>query len=371
MPNFTGQLTQNEIFSTLFNMIISMQVFTDNIRSDSSALVTKAKVDGSMYGDTKLYIATDVLGSTPWGADAEAVNLLDLDRPVPPDVQAIKIDTFRQIRVTTDQYMSKRAFADEGTFIQFNSAILGWLSDTKRVYDKKLYNAYIGTTKTTVGEQYKTVTLADPSSETGGANVNQAYNLRALQISKEIEDIFDELDDANREYNDYGNLREVSKESCTIVMNSNYANEFRLVDIPAIFHNEKIIPEVKKLQSKFFGDVNTTGANAPTPNTNVRSLIEVDFNTVKRDNPAYDKSKHIFPGDLWPSGVAYGAYDTYTENPKIICKIIGKLPPYMSAFEVETIFFNPRALNENHYLTFGHNTIEYLKNYPLITIEEN
>ena len=41
----------------------------------------------------------------------------------------------------------------------------------------------------------------------------------------------------------------------------------------------------------------------------------------------------------------------------------------MSAFETGTTFFNPRSLTENHYLTFGHNTLKYLKNYPFITVK--
>ena len=33
-----------------------------------------------------------------------------------------------------------------------------------------------------------------------------------------------------------------------------------------------------------------------------------------------------------------------------------------------TSFFNAKSLTENHYLTFGHNSLEYLKNYPMITV---
>jgi hypothetical protein len=43
--------------------------------------------------------------------------------------------------------------------------------------------------------------------------------------------------------------------------------------------------------------------------------------------------------------------------------------PYMSGFEVGTSFFNPRSLTETNYLTFGHNTLEYLKDKPFITVE--
>lgn len=100
MPGFNGQLRSNEIFSSLYNMIISQQVFADNIAGTYSRLMEMNRVDGSLYGDTKLYYATDVLESKPWGNDAEATNLLQLHRPEGPDVQAIHLDQFRQISLT-------------------------------------------------------------------------------------------------------------------------------------------------------------------------------------------------------------------------------------------------------------------------------
>ena len=63
--NFNGQLASNEIFAALYNMIISQQVFADNIADTKSTLVDMARVDGGLYGDTKLYYATDVLKSAP------------------------------------------------------------------------------------------------------------------------------------------------------------------------------------------------------------------------------------------------------------------------------------------------------------------
>ena len=77
-------LTANEVYNTLANMIISQQVFADNL-SKHQTLVDKARVDGGLFGDTKLYYATDVLKSVEWGAakgreqeQLEAKNLLDL-----------------------------------------------------------------------------------------------------------------------------------------------------------------------------------------------------------------------------------------------------------------------------------------------------
>ena len=71
MGNFTGTLRHNEIFGALFNMIISQQVFADNIAGTNSKLVDQAKVDGTLFGDTKLYYSCDCLASAPWGNDAD------------------------------------------------------------------------------------------------------------------------------------------------------------------------------------------------------------------------------------------------------------------------------------------------------------
>ena len=156
-------LTANEIYETLANMIISQEVFADNIGKHQT-LVDKARVDGGLFGDTKLYYATDVLKSHAWLDDAEAENLLKTERAADPAVQAIKLDQFRQIRLTLDNYLSKRAFATEGAFAQFNSVMLGWMRETKRVYEGTLYNVYVGTTESSVGSQMQTVHLESASA---------------------------------------------------------------------------------------------------------------------------------------------------------------------------------------------------------------
>lgn len=123
MPNFEGRLRPNDIFGALYNMIISQEVFADNIKGTD--LVDQARVDGGLYGDTKLFYSTDALKSAEWGNDAEAKNLLDLHRPKAPECQAIVLDKFRQICLTVDDYLSKRAWADEGAFSSFNSVMTG------------------------------------------------------------------------------------------------------------------------------------------------------------------------------------------------------------------------------------------------------
>ena len=360
-------LTPNEIYESLANMIISQEVFADNIGKNQT-LVDKARVDGGLYGDTKLFYATDVLESHDWLNDAEASNLLSLDRPKDPEVQAIKLDQFRQIRLTLDNYMTKRAFADEGTFASFNGVMLGWMRDTKKVYDGTLYNVFIGTTVSPKAAQNVEIDIS-------GVSTNED---EAKLIAQGMADLLVEMGDYSREFNDYENLRSYSEEGIEVIWNSKWVNKIRKVDLPAIFHKDGLVDKFEEdvLPARYFGRavaesdigsgkiIGADGAYDSTKGT-LRAAKEFDYN-----------NKHYFPGDALATSGTYVAVvgglevsQVFIEEADVICKVVVKLPPYMSAFEVGTTFFNPRSLTENHYLTFGHNTIAYLKNYPFITVK--
>jgi hypothetical protein len=354
MATFTGTLRSNEIYAAVYNMIISQQVFADNIAGTVSLLVEKAKVDGTLYGDTKLYYATDALQSTEWGNDAEATNLLALHRPKAPSVQAITISNFRQISLTLDNYLSKRAFADEGTFSAFNSVMQGWINDTKKIYDSTTYNSFIGTAKSTIGKQSQTIALSGIT-----ATGEEKNRLRAQTIANSLANILVEMTDVSRDYNDYGYLRSYGYDAIKVVWNSKYMNEITHMDLPTIFHKDgaKVKDFNDYLPSRYFGTVNTAATKGN--GTTIRSMVEQDIG-----------SNHYFAGDLIKTTDTAPANTSYTEDAKVICKILVKFPPYMSAFEVGTSFFNPKSLTENHYLTFGRSDLEYLKNYPMVTISE-
>lgn len=374
-------LNPNEIFASLANMIISQEVFADNLGKHQT-LVDKARVDGSLYGDKKLYYATDVLATNAWGADSEASNLLSLDRPDDPEVQAITLDVFRQIRLTVDNYLTKRAWANEGSFSQFNSIMLGWMRETKKVYDGTHYNCFIGNTVSNIGKQSQVVTLA------AGATPETEAKL----IAQKIADLLVEMGDYSRDFNDYGYLRSYAEEGIKVIWNSKFLNKIKKVDLPAIFHKEGLVDkfDADVMPAKYFGRavaagdkgsgkvINASGEYDPTKGT-IRSLIEFTVEIAAAGGRPARRERH-FPGDEIPSGSVIAAAagegvdflesQVYIEDSSVICKVLVKLPPYMSAFEVGTSFFNPRSLTENHYLTFGHNTLVALKNYPFITIKE-
>lgn len=354
VTQFDGRLNSNEIFASIYNMIISQDVLADNIKGTKSQLVDKARVDGSMYGDTKLYYSTDVLKSEEWGGDAETGNLLKTYRPKDPQCQAITIDKFRQISLTVDNYLSKRAWTDPTAFNSFNSVMKGWIRDTKRVYDSTLYNSFFGTAVANGDGQNLTWAI---STESGSAS-------EAQQIAENMANLIDDMTDVSRDFNDYGNLRSYSEEEIKVVWNCKFLNKIKKIDLPTIFHADGLMDKfTDSLPSRYFGTINASGGTVAASNTTIRSLVEKDYTVSK-------VITHVFPGDLLPDGATYLANETYTVNSNIICKVYVKLPPIMSGFEVGTSFFNAKALNENNYLTWGHNTLQHLYNYPFITVKK-
>lgn len=396
-------LNSNEIFSALYNMIISQQVFADNIAGTTSALVDAGRSDGSLYGDTKLFYSTDCLSSAAWGNDSEAGNLLTLHRPAAPECQSIALNKFRQIRLTVDNYLSKRAWSTEGAFSEFTSVMLGWIRDTKRVYDASLYNSYIGTVSgaATVNKVIAPVSTA----QTGMAStdVEGKNRVEVETIAQTMADLFVDMEDFSRDFNDYKQLRSYNAADIKVVWNSKYINKMRKVDLPTIFHKDGLDEKFDEyvLPERYFGTVITStnvssysastattgkplaGSAAPytyTPGSNhangcVRTMVECD---VKISNTTY----HLFPGDEIPattSVVASGAVgasgqvnlgEIMINDNTVICKVFVKLPVFMSAFEVGTSFFNPRSLTETHYLTWGYSDPQYLKNYPVVTVSK-
>jgi len=389
----TYSLNANEVYASLFNMIIAEQVFSQNINGKRNRkLVDAAKAEVGLYGDSKNYWSTDVLKSRPFLGDAEATNLLATDRGPAPKGQRIVINVFRQIGpLTTDQYLSKRAWMSEDSHSQFISVMKGWLSVTKQVYDETTYNAFIGTNIS--GADTNTVTI-DLTTALSGLTGLEKARMQALTIASDMADLFDDLGDVSRKFNVYKFLRSYSEDEIKVVWNQKYINRIAKIDLPTVYNKDGVMEKFDEysLPRRYFGTVITStnvgtysaataaagkplaGTTAPytyTPGTNnangiVRTLVETDI-TVG------GTTTHLFAGDELPASTSVTSAmlgSIYIEDSKVICKVMTKIPPYMSAFEVGTSFYNPRSLSENAYLTFGHNTIEQILDSAYVTVKE-
>lgn len=395
MPIIGGSysLNVNEVYASLFNMIISEQVFVQNINGRKNRkLVDEARAEVGLFGDSKNYWSTDVLKSRPFLGDAEAANLLNVNRGPAPKGQRIVIDIFRQIDITTDQYLSKRAWMSADSHSQFISVMKGWLAVTKQVYDETTYNAFIGTNIS--GAPTNTFNIDLTTALTGLSGVEKA-KMQAMYIASSMADLFDDLGDVRRDFNAYQFLRSYSEDEIKVVWNQKYINRIAKIDLPCIYNKDGVMEKFDEysLPKRYFGtiltasNISTYSAGTPTtgkpidsddstytPGSNnangtVRTLYEVDITVGGVDY-------HLFAGDEIPSGAtvkASGDFElgtVYIEDATVICKVMTKLPPYMSAFEVGTSFYNPRSLTENSYLTFGHNTLEQILDSAYVTVKE-
>ncbi len=322
----TFELNPNEIFAPLFNQIISQEVFSDNLAGGvGSELVDMARVDGSMYGDTKLYYATKPLYSTAWGNDTEADKLTKLARPEAPETQAIYLNKFRQIKLTTDEYMT-----------------------------------YIGTATSPKQSENIPVKVTEA---VGSATGEEAARLEGAAIGEAVANLIVNLKDISEDYNDYGILRSYNPEDLIFVWNSEAMSRVEARDLPTIYHKD-IIDKFGEyvLPARYFGTVNSGATKGAT---GVRSLIEQTLTGTD------SKEYHVFAGQLIPTVCTAPAGTSYTVDSSILFKVFHKKSvPYMSAFEVGTSFFNAGSLTNTNFLTWGHNTLTYLKNYPCITVKK-
>lgn len=238
--------------------------------------------------------------------------------------------------------------------------MIGMIRETKKIYDATTYNVFIGTTKSSKATENIEI---DVTSAIGDATGEAAARIEGQTIAEGIAKLMSRLKDYSRDYNDYGNLRSYSIDDLVFVFNEDLVAKIEKRDLPTIYHDQ-IVEQMGKnsLPARYFGDINTA---AKTGDGTALSAVE---QTVKKTgSPDVD----LFAGEVIPTGYSAEANKSYNPNSKVLCKVYHKGPnsvPFMSAFEVGTSFFNPKSLTENHYLTWGHNTLEYLKNYPFITI---
>lgn len=383
------KLAQNTITQALFNMIISQQVFDNKVAS--TELADRFRVDGTLFGDTKLYHSFDIGSPEDWLNDEEAQDLLKLNRNKSGVTQSITMGIYKIIYITTDQYLSKQAFMKDGTFAEYISFLTGSLRKIKRVYDRALINSKIGTlTPSTTRCDIKIVTPK-------GATVEETNRLEAQTIASKLVVLKADLEDNNRDFNKLNYLRSYPASELMAIWNVEKHAKITKLDLPTIFHND--INEgggfkEYDLPAKWFGVPATADLTLPSsaPTTIKNRILESGWydvssaTTISLEEKPTAKTVYLWAGDEVPyKGQVYKDYVrgisvtvTASTLPKQYYYVVddsiafmlvhSSSLPFMSGFETGTEFWNARSLTTTNYLIFGHNNLEYLEEYPRIRV---
>lgn len=355
---FAGTFNQNGVLATLYNMLIGQEVFSKNINLKGT-LVEKFRLDGTLYGDTKLFISSDI--GQLYDFPDSSKTLLSKTNPEDPKTQAVTIDTFKQTAITIDGVKLKQAFMSADIYGSFVSVVTQWLRDTMKVLNVTLINAFVGTVVTAASKAKLDVDFPFLAAVSSITEVRDFKSYQAELIGAKLADVSVDLQDALRDFNDYGFLRSYDLGDFMIVWNKKWANMIKHISLPKIFNKDEVIGkemETITINDRYFG---TILATAGTATSTTRTLVD-------RVLTVGTKARQFFPGDLLPSGTAYAAGEAYTADENVIAKIIHKRSiPYMSALITQTEFYNPKDLDRNHYLTWGYSQPTYLSEYPIIT----
>lgn len=374
---FNGNLNPNEVFGSIYNMILFQEVKYPNL-ADNYKYAEKFKIEGSMFGDTALFYDQDILHSRPWLGDAEASNLLQLKRPDDPKCQAITLNKFRIIKTTLDSYLTKRAWATENAFTTFNDIVRSLIGQTKRLYEETLINTYIGAIKGNAKGSDYSIPLSDIT-----ATGEEKNRLEAQMIAQYISDLMVKLKDYSRDYNDYNFMRAYTDDEIMVIWNSDFINKITKLDVPTIFHKDGLIEKFGEntLPGRYFSE--------PITAANVGSVagLKVVGNAVTIENSyagqpiiTYDEGDfvdasqgnamvHLFAGEELPKGATFNFGEAGFKDEDVICKFItNDTIKYMAAFETATDFWNPQSLTTSQMLIWGFSEPARLYGQPCITV---
>lgn len=360
---FSGKLNHNKVFQALTNQIISIKNFATGV-SIKDTIYGSRRVDGTLYGDTKLYRSTDKIDVYDFDGTSDKYNLLTQILSPEPHEQGIVIDIFKQIPLTVGQFLVKQAFFDERSYSEFTGILLSWIWTTKNIYTHTHYTSNI-----LVGaEKYKTVdediSVLAPTDIKGYDKIR----FQAQEFYRKLEDKAKEVQEPSREYNSLGFMRTVDAGAFDYVIPIGLLSQVRKQDVPFLFNPDEKIG-IKEIHWKYFGEINDEDGTTLENNNTVRSLIE-------RDYAVDGETIRVLAGDLLPDEVDYLADETYTsfftETPswdeEFPVYMIHKQDfPILDAMTVNSSFYNAHLLTQNHYLTFGHNNVKeaHLDEYPL------
>lgn len=366
---FNGHLNPNEVFGSIYNMIINQVVKSPEL-ADNYNFVEKFRTEGSMYGDTVLFYDQDVLSTRPWLGDNEAQNFLVIERPDDPKCQAITLNKFRICKTSLDSYLTKRAWSTESAFTQFNDIVMSMVGATKKLYEVTLINAYLGTVEGAAAKSTLEIPLSDIT-----ATGEEKNRLEAQTIAQYIADLIVDMKDYSRDYNDYEFMRAYTENELMVVWNSKYINKINKLDLPTIFNKAGLMDKFEQniLPARYFGTI-VDASSLPTGltvETNGKIKIGSTYTggTIRTMEEDVFASGHKFAGEALAVNDEFVPGKAYFEDEDIICKVITKdTIKYMAAFETATEWFNPQALVTSKMLVWGFSEPARLLGQPCVTV---
>lgn len=366
---FNGHLNPNEVFGSIYNMIINQYVKSPEL-ADNYGFVETFRTEGSMYGDTILLYDQDVLSTRDWLGDGEALNLLAIERPADPECQAITLDRFRICKTSLDNYLTKRAWSDKTAFTTFNGIVLDMVAKTKKLYEITLINAFVGTVEGDSEKSTLEIPLSD-ITETG----EEKNRLEAQTIAQYLADLLVDMKDFSRDYNTYRFMRAYNEEDLMVIWNSKYVNKITKLDTPTIFHDSGLVNKFAQhvLPARYFGEI-IDGTSLPSGlvlgSDDLITINNFPDNKVIRATEEGDfTSGHLFAGEALAVGDKFAPGKAYFEDGDIICKVITKDSiKYMAGFETATEFHNPQCLVTSHMLIWGFSNPTRVLGQPCVTV---
>ena len=374
------RLNANTCYSSLFNFIRLVGVLGAKLEIDDSN-ANRYRMEGGRYEDTLQWISCDVLTSKVF--DPTDMNILSPEQSVVPAYKTITVDQARQIGLYTPTYfLSSQAFQSANYFDEFTALAQSMIQKTKKLYDQRLVDVYLGTTVSAVGKQSQTVTLSGSDAQAD-----------TLAIAEKVSNILFDMADTTRSYNDRQYMSAFGKDAVDIFWNTSYYSKMMKVGLPVTFNKDGVLENGKVLPARYFGTPITTSNyssySAATPtagkpidsddgtyvpgsnnaNGTLRALAEQDI-TVS------GTTTHVFPGDELPAGAVVYASSAvqipcYIEDAKVICKIIGKdAVKFISAIEVSTEFYNPKNHSRQNWLTYMYGGPDRLPEETFTTLKQ-
>lgn len=367
---FNGHLNPNEVFGFIYNMIINQVIKAPSL-TDNYNFVEKFRTEGSMFGDTVLFYDQDVLATREWEGDGEALNLLALERPADPECQAVTLDKFRICKTSLDSYLTKRAWSTENAFTQFNDIVMSMVGQTKKLYEVTMLNAYLGTIEGASERADLEIPLSDIT-----ATGEEKNRLEAQTIAQALADLFVEMKDYSRDFNDYQFMRAYSEDDLMIIWNAKWVNKINKLDLPTIFNKAGVMDKFAQniLPARYFGEIIDGSSLASGLTVGADGLIAIGSGYTgpaihTMDEGDFDESGHRFAGDTLKAGDKFVPGKAYVEDEDIICKVITKdTVKYMASFETATDFMNPQSLTTSKMLIWGFSEPTRLLGQPCVTV---